>query len=128
MAQPIDMKAEYGRRYRVRDDGSGETERAEKVWCQEIPGRRGIIYPAGGCDLCVSGESRDARRKFEEMGLRLVQGGDEWTFRFHASRLDEVAVVVGSRRRRQVSAEAKARFVAMLRGREKADPADSDPV
>lgn len=100
----------------IRDDGTDDSERAERVWCLTIPAVYGEVYPCGNNgDLAVWTASQRIARKLAALGLRVVQRGDEVAFRFPPARLDEVARIIQARRRRRVSPEQAAILAARLR-------------
>lgn len=127
----INLKAEYGGRYRVVDDGTDDSDRAERVWCMEIRGKYGAIYPHGtDGTLAVRVESARVARRFAPLGLQVVQrGDDEVVFLFAADLIDKMAALIRARRRRQVSPERRAQLAQHLReARERAASPDSKPV
>ena len=114
---PTNLKMLAGNRYRVVDDGTDDSDRAERVWCQEIPGKHGRIFPWGfNGDLAAWTGSARIMRRFEGMGLKAVQGGAESAFRFPVRMLDQVASLIRARRRRQLSPEQRQRQAVILAG------------
>lgn len=113
---PTNLKTLYGDRYKVQDDGTDDADRAERIWCQEIPGRYGAIYPHGqDGTLAVRVDSPRVAAKFQPLGLRAVQSGDrETVFVFETKLLDQVAALIHARRRRRLSPEQRARQAAVL--------------
>lgn len=114
---PTNLKSLCGDRYRVVDDGTDDEDRAERVWCQEIPGRHGTIYPHDrGGSLAVRVESTRVAKRVRALGLRVVQAGDfETVFVFDPKLLDHIAALVSAKKRRHLSPAARARATERLR-------------
>lgn len=112
---PINLKEKYGHLYRIRDDGTDDSDRKQRVWCQEIWGPTAVIYPYGGDELCVSTTGRLLRGKLKRLGFPIEQWGDtEGTFRFPESRIHEIAALIGARKRRQLTPEQRRASAAHL--------------
>lgn len=127
----INLKSQYGDRYRVVDDGTDDRDRAERVWCMEIRGKYGAIYPHGADGtLAVRVESARVARRFTSLALKVAQrGDDEVVFVFTADLIDKVGALIRARRRRQVSPERRAQLAEGLkRARERAGRPDSTVV
>lgn len=90
-------------RYRLEESFKAEkdpAERAQVGWYIEILCKYGLIYPWGEEDLPVFTSGSITRGKLARLGLKRHQSGDgEAVFRFHRSRLDEVAEIVKPRKR-----------------------------
>lgn len=127
----INLKAEYGGRYQVVDDGTDDSDRSERIWCMEIRGKYGAIYPHGADGtLAVRVESARVARRFASLALRVAQrGDDEVVFVFTPALIDQVAALIRARRRRQVSPERRAQLAENLkRARERVAQLDSKAV
>lgn len=111
------LQATFGAMFKVVDDGTDDSDRAERVWAQEIPGRYGTIYPSGwDGSLAVRVESKRVAHAVAKLGLRVIQRGEyETVFVFPVSLFSVIARMVQSRRRRQLSPEEKLKRVARLR-------------
>ena len=114
------LQAEFGKRYKVRDDGTGDPDRIEKIWSMEIPHETGSIYPCGfNGDLAVWTRSRRINSKLKALGFLSPSQGTEYasesSWRFNVSKLDEVAVVVKPRKRRQISPEQREKLIERLK-------------
>lgn len=126
---PANLKEQFGERFVVRDDGSDDSNRAERVWCMEIPGKFGTIYPCGlNGDLAVWTGSQRIAVRLRALGLKPLQGGpdaEECSFRFPTRQLETVAGIIQAKRRRRLSPEARQQLIERLKaGRS----ADSEPV
>ena len=114
MANCIDLKEKFGQRYRVVRSEPGDT-RGRDPWLLAIPCRHGHIYPQGRELLAASTNNRGpiARRLAALPCCRVVQDGDDGINAvFDANDFASVAAVMRPNRRRQLSAEHKARLVA----------------
>ena len=130
-ATMTDLKLAFGDRYRVVDDGTDDSERAARVWCYEIRGRYGAIFPHGfNGTLAVRVDSVRVARRFEPLGLKAVQKGDsETVFVFDLKLTDRVATLILAKRRRLLSPEQLAVLAERLRhGRERTRQVDSKLV
>lgn len=114
---PTNLKSLCSDRYRVIDDGTDDSERSERVWCLEIPGRHGAIYPHGhGGSLAVRVDSARIAKRFQTLNLKVIQRGDDETvFIFDPRLLDRVAALIVAKRRRRLSPEARAKATERLR-------------
>lgn len=112
----MNLKQTFGSRYQVWDDGTNDPDRSQRPWCQEIPGRLGVIYPySHDGTLAVRSESAWASRRLADLGLVLRQKGDfEAVFLFPPSRLDEIASIIHAKRRRVLSPEQRAKQAIIL--------------
>lgn len=121
MSACIDLRERFGRTYRISYDEAYEAEhgehgRAEDAWLQIIPGRKGHVYPHGGDKLGVAtnGRGPTAKRLLAVPGVFVVQeGSDGINATFAVEALPTVAEIVGLKRKRRLSPEARARLVAM---------------
>lgn len=119
----INLRETYGDRYRIAHEESYAAEHPqfraeEEPWLQVIPCRHGHIYPGGGDLLMVSTSFRGriAHRLMALPFAEVVQdGSDGVNATFPADRLDEVAEIMGARRRRVMSPEQRAACVDRLR-------------
>lgn len=112
------LKAAFGERFQVRDDGTGDGEKVERVWGQEIPGRHGVLYPFGlNGSLAVRVEGSRRIRRATTMGWRLVQDGDlEAVFVLDPKDAARAAVLIQARRRRVLTPDQRATVAARLAG------------
>lgn len=115
-AQCIDLRATYGRTFRYVTDPSHGAERpeyraVERPWLTCIDCRKGFIYPYGGCT-----PRRSTRRQLAALPFMAVDlwGDSEAILVFDAQHVDEVAAIMGAKRRRQVS-EAQCAVLARAR-------------
>lgn len=117
----IDLRELFGERYRVVDDGTDDCDRSERLGCQEIRGKHGTIYPYGrNGSLAVRVESSRISARIESLGLKVIQRGDfETVFLFDPKQLNKIAALIQAQKRRQLSAEEKAKLVARLKGGQK---------
>jgi hypothetical protein len=117
VATCINLQKLCGDRYRIGHDDAAQTwgERADP-WVMTVPCQRGVIYPYGGDHLAVEVDYHPAAAKQLAAlpSVRCVQDGDqEKTYTFPAAILEAVAAIVKPRKRKQVSAEERARLADM---------------
>ncbi|MBN2025122.1 MAG: hypothetical protein JW809_20260 [Pirellulales bacterium] len=129
----IDLKARFGRRYRLGRDESygaerGPGGRARDPWTLMIPCRFGHLYPFDADLLAASvdGFPRVAGRLRALACCRVWQDGDrgELTVVFHVNDLAEVARIVRPRRRRRLSPEQRATLTRRLLALRQSTPHD----
>lgn len=101
-------------RFKTALDESAEIEgqsRDERLWLVQIPGKYGHVFVQGFAELgaYVQTYKNDRlERLLAIKGTRLLQRGDrEASVAFRPKDLEAVAVVLGLRRRRQMSEEQK---------------------
>ena len=121
----VNLRAQFGKWYRVTYEDSYHQERAEfrseeEPWLQIIPCRLGHIFPWGGHWLGASldGHRKIATRMKKKKFLEVVQQGDDdgTTFRFHMDDFARVAKIMRPHRRPRLSnAEREARRQRMLK-------------
>jgi hypothetical protein len=120
------LQEKYGHKYKVVDDGTDDACRAERVWCQEIRGRRGVIYPYGyNGSLAVRFDSKTKSKtaawvtRLLAEGYALVQCGDwEVIFKFDPSKFEYFAGLIQAKRRRRLTPEQRAKAeLALVRAR-----------
>jgi hypothetical protein len=103
----IDLKARFGRQYRVTLDPSAEQDpgEAERPWHYRIPCRSGFISVHGPETLAAWTDSRPMIARLVAIpGVRVHQRGDhEVRVLFGPETLDAVADLLRARKRRQVS-------------------------
>lgn len=118
----IDLKARFGRQYRVTFEESYHAERPdfrarEAVWLRQIPCRYGSVFPFGGSRLAASvdGFPKVAGRLRRLGCVEVVQDGDfgELTVSFDVADFPKVARIMRPRRRRQVSPAERERLRRM---------------
>jgi len=112
------LQEQFGDRYRVQDDGTEDPCREERVWCMEIRGKKGKIYPYGwDGSLAVFVNSRKMARVMGGLGYKRLQSGDsEFSFKFPLADIHQVARLIKAQKRRQLSLEQKAALVLRLKG------------
>jgi hypothetical protein len=128
-----DLKKLAGQKYRVVDDGTDDSNRAERVWCYEIRGKYGKIYPQGwNGDLAVCTYGWRVGSKIAASGFPQISGPPgcgEAVFRFPPGDLDRVAAIIKAGRRRQANPERRARLAETLaKARSRIQPRASVPV
>ncbi len=122
MPDCINLKEQFGRRFRVEHEESYVAEHGENAfrddpWLQIIPCRYGHIFPHGDDTLAVSVDGHpNVAGKIRRLACcRIHQDGDfgELTALFNLADFDRVARIMHPRRRRQVSDEERDRLRAM---------------
>jgi len=116
------LQEKYGSKYKVVDDGTDDPCRAERVWCQEIRGRHGAIYPYGhDGSLAVRIEAKtkvknNARAgKLEKERFLVIQRGDwEIVFKFPPDQIHYIADLIKAKKRRHLSLEQRAKVLKTL--------------
>lgn len=117
IAQCVDLRATFGRRFKYAMDPAYAIERSEfraieAPWLTRIPCKAGFIAPHGGRRLAAYSTSR--RRALAALPCVAVaqQGTDEVLVTFDVADIEVVAALLGARRPRQVSPETRARLQA----------------
>jgi hypothetical protein len=132
-AVPINLREQYGHRYRIEHEPAyyaehGSTARIGDLWLQMIPGRHGHIFPFGGTTLAASSNTRGpvAKRLIATPYCRVWQDGTDGVMGlFDARYLKQVARIIrthATRRhseahRRDLIAAGAARCYAAKRDR-----------
>jgi len=128
----MNMKELYGDKYKVVDDGTDDSDRAERVTCMEIRGKYGAIYPQNANTLAVRFDSTIIAKKAEATipGLKLHRNGDfEKVYLFAPAQFSQVADIMQARKRKVLTPEARAILVERMRGlRNRVLIGDSKPV
>lgn len=120
MTTCINLKKTFPQ-YRITFDPACEDRK--DPWMQQIPCAKGMIYPHGGELLAVEVDYhgptvRKLGRLDCTMAIEHYQCGDnEHTFVFHRDHFEEVAALVGARRRRRVSEATKAKLRERFKSR-----------
>lgn len=118
----INLKKRFGKQYRVRHEESLQAENSEfrteeEPWLQIILCQRGHIYPYGEELLAVSTDHR-GKTSNKIMSLPYVkvlqEGDDGINATFPAKHFDEIAKIMGARRKRQMSPEQRAASMERL--------------
>lgn len=118
----VNLSERYGKVYKVRDDGTEDSCRENRIWCQEIRGKYGVIYPfsnVGQLAVRVVSKTRIknslvAARLIKE-GYKCVQQGDwEQVFVFEQAKFTSVATLIQAKKRKRLSPENKAKAIAAL--------------
>jgi hypothetical protein len=121
MATCVDLKAQFGDRFRITYEESysadrGDGARAQDPWLLIMPCRYGRIYPHGGDLLGASTDRRGAtaRALAALPGVRVVQdGSDGINVTFPKAEFEAVAAIMKPKRRRVLTAEQRERLVAI---------------
>jgi hypothetical protein len=107
---PIDIRA-CAKTHALRcvlPEWAGSEPREEKSWLWEIPCRRGKISAHSHTHLIAYAKTGRAGNELRALGFTSQQAGDtESSFLFHPDYLPAVANVLGARRRRVMSEEAR---------------------
>ncbi len=115
----IDLKAEYGRDYRITLDESAsipEQEREEKLWYYRIPGRlsHSHIGVWNENTLSVYAEGPLVKKIAAYPGLKVVQRGDrEIQATFPPEMLNEIASLIKAKKRKKLSPEQRERLISL---------------
>lgn len=123
MRNCIDLKEQFGHRYRVIHEESyraerGDSARVHDPWLLTIPCKFGHIYPHGGELLGASTDhdGRIANRLALLPRVRIIQDGDDGVnVVFHINELPNVASIMKPRRRRVLTAEQRNQRTERLR-------------
>jgi hypothetical protein len=115
MKNCINLRERFGRQYRVAiDTESVEGPRDRDPWLQQIPGRRGVIYPHSATRLAVMVDGHARVSRALAQFCHTAQDGDrEKTFLFDPAEFARVARLAKPYRRRRVS-EAERRRLASI--------------
>lgn len=116
------LQEKYGGKYKVVDDGTDDPCREGRVWCQEIRGKHGAIYPYGydgSLAVRIEGKTRlsnNARAQgLEQEGLPVIQRGEwEVIFKFDPERIHDMAELIGAKKRRHLTPEQRAKAMEGL--------------
>lgn len=110
-----DLKQLCGNKYRVADDGTNDSVQDERIWCLEVKGRFGVIYPQGhDGSLAMRIDSNVIAQKAKRSGLRVITSGDDETiFAIQPGQIDEGAKWIQAYKKRHISPEQKARLAEM---------------
>jgi len=118
---PIDLKALFGRRYKITLDEAAGHEPGGKndPWYCLIPCERGHIYPFSDRLLayCCCGTKIRARlrRDYPELEVRQWSDDGEAVFLFTPDALEIIAEYAKPKRRRRLSSKQREQFVAVGR-------------
>ncbi|OGS08031.1 MAG: hypothetical protein A2270_03020 [Elusimicrobia bacterium RIFOXYA12_FULL_51_18] len=122
----IHLQGILGDKYKVFDDGTDDSCRAERVGCQEIRGRYGAIYAYSDDTLAVRAESRRVGKKIESLGYKVCQRGDfEVVLLFPLTDFGKIAAIIKAQKRRQINPEQRTLLVARFNKTGKRPAADS---
>jgi hypothetical protein len=120
----IDLKAKFSKRYRiVSEDGNA---RNTDPWLWTMPCKHGHIYPHGGERLGAATDKRGPLiRKLASIPSAVVEqlGDDGANISFDVADFKAVAAIMRPKRRRQLTAEQKAKLLASSRPFQKKDVA-----
>ncbi len=111
----INLKERFGTTFRITRDEACDN-RADP-WYYQIPGRMGTIYPYGGDTLAVEVDYHPFLfARLVRLGFTKVhQDGDhEKTLLFPADKIEEVATIVRSKRRRRLNPERRQEAIERL--------------
>jgi hypothetical protein len=124
---PIDLQAEFGRRWRIEQDESA-AGRQRDPWLATIPCRHGHLFAAGPDSIGAATNRPGAIvRKLRSIpGVEVVaDGSDGANVVFPRAALPSVARVMKPRSRRQLS---PAHAAALARGRKPPKPPSGDAI
>ncbi len=111
----IDLKREYGHRFRISFDASAamETIPAERVWLHRIPCRYGFIGVHGPEVLMAHTCSRRLLPRLLSIPGVVVRqrGDDEFNLCFPPEQMDAVAAILQARRPRKLNALDRERLI-----------------
>jgi hypothetical protein len=112
----LDLKARFGKSYHVVAEASAETPgqtAEERLWLWTIPGKRGHIFLWGRDELAATTDAPSRRRALLALpGVRVRQRGDrEVTVSFNPALTEQVAQILGCRRRRKLTTEHRRKLV-----------------
>jgi hypothetical protein len=118
----INLQETFGDKYKVVDDGTDDPCRAERIWCQEIRGKLGVVYPYGvdGKLAVRIGSTTKTKtdvwaKRLEKAGFPVVQRGDwEIVFKFNLDHFHYFADLIKAKKRRQLTSEQKVKALAAL--------------
>lgn len=123
----------FGKRFKVTDDGTDDTCRAERPWSMELKGKSGTIYPYGqDGSLAIWTAKTSTITKLNGMrdqGVKCIQGGGfayECAYKFPLALFETIAAIIRPRKRRQMTPEQKAALAAV--GFKKKSGSHSGPV
>lgn len=112
----MNLKERYGDVYRVVDDGTNDSDKVERVNCQEIRGLYGKIYPWSNDLLAVYTTSAKIGKRLERMGFQVRQRGEyEMVLVFHPEMFELVAGIIQARKKRTLSETQRASLLARLK-------------
>jgi hypothetical protein len=119
--RPIDLRAEFGDKWRIELDESAKGRWADP-WNYVVPCRHGHLYPVGGDFLgAATNRSGAIVRKLREIeGVELVADGEDGAnVTFHRARLRFIQRVMRPRSVRRLSPAQRA---ALAQGRLRKNP------
>ena len=121
MRKPIDIKRDYGDRYKVTLDEAArhEVNGRNNPWYYQIPCKVGNIYPYSSKLLAFycEGTGIKARLLREQKNIKLIQDGDiEGVFLFTPDQFDIIAQYAKPRKRRRLSPEQRERLIEAGKG------------
>lgn len=116
------LHKKYGSKYKVVDDGTDDPCREGRVWCQEIRGKHGAIYPYGydgSLAVRIEGKTRVSNnsraQRLEQEGLAIIQSGEwEIVFKFDPERIHEIAELIVAKKRRHLTPEQRVKAMEAL--------------
>jgi hypothetical protein len=114
----VNLKELHGKRYRITWDPSREGLERDP-WLMQIPCQQGTIYPYGGDLLAaeVDHHPKTAKKLASIPGVRLTQDGDhEKTFVFPVALFEQVAALLGARKRKVLTDEQRQALVEAGQG------------
>lgn len=118
--EAFNLKEAFGQQYRVFLDVSWEHELPEnkkkaKVWCHEVRGKYGMIYPTSTTGLILYCDSSVVSGKLEKAGFVVYQRGDyETLFKISPSQVNAAAGFSKLKKKRFLSEERKKAQIAVL--------------
>jgi hypothetical protein len=116
----INLKQQHGDRFKVTFDEAYDPKHIPSTHLDphymEIKGTKGTLYPHSNTHIAIEINSRRATyHKLIALGLPLHQDGDqEFTFLAPNERCEELALIIGARKRRHQTLEQRAKSTERL--------------
>lgn len=117
----INLKKEYGRRYRVTMDGDYDKTEEGRLWCQEIVGKYGKIYPYGENMLALSMDSTTMSKRVLALGdsvkikAGVICAHSEFVLTFSPHQIHDVAKLIRARKKRSLSDKNRKEAIERLK-------------
>ena len=124
--QPINLKQKYGKKYVIKDDGTNDSDKVGRLWCQIILCRRGStkdcvshIYIHSDTNLGIYINSPQIFKQFQAKFKDIIKPHQlcdtEATFIFHENHINTIAKFMKAKRKRKLSKEQLEKAVARLK-------------
>ena len=123
IVEMIDLKKEYGKKYRIFMDEAWYIETAEsnpdkmkdKHWYYEIRGKYGVIYLYGVDKLAVRITANRIKNRikteYKDILSLYLEAEDESIFLFNPEYFEVVAKIIKAKKKRQITEEQKVKLV-----------------